>query len=100
MSDTVWGRAVEAAFAAFREAKPAPASPYSHQPRVEAALAAALPVLLADLADRIEDEGRDDVEFLVGDKTPSGLGRTVGAEDAYKAAIRIVRSFASEVSGE
>jgi hypothetical protein len=45
---------------------------------------------LQEAEERIEKDGRAIVAFLAGDKTPDGIVRLVGAEDAYRDALRIV----------
>ena len=57
----------------------------------DAVLAVVLPVVRQQAADQIEREGREAVQFLAGDETQLGRYRLVGAEDAYKDAIRVVR---------
>ena len=62
-------------------------------------VATAAPVLERVLRDRIaneiEREGREAVSFFAGDDTKEGRCRLIGAEDAYKDAIHIVRGGVS-----
>jgi hypothetical protein len=47
--------------------------------------------LREQIAWEIEAAGRSEVERLAGDETQLGRWRLIGAEDAYKAAVRIAR---------
>lgn len=63
------------------------------------ALAAALPVLLEELAQHIEAQGRDEVAWLADHASDRiDRARLIGSEDAWKSAIRVVRGFAAEVT--
>ena len=65
-----------------------------------AALAAAVPLVLDEVARRIEADGREVVQFLAGDETKEGRFRLVGAEDAYKDALAVVEKYRNEWSTE